>query len=256
MLPAHQHFSPHAAAACIGLGLQIHAQLPLGDAVVQVFGDAHAAVHILRHAGLKQHQTARPFLLGLVQSHTGKTQRVIAIATTAGGLQHHPAHTAADQLGFHPAIETEGLLQGLLQGVRILPQLLFHPLCMRVQASKNNSKLSSRNPRYPGIVGQNLHQSGSHRLHQFIAVLHAMHIVEHREAVHIQQQQTMAVALLGMNELAQVQGERMAVWQAGERIQIDQIVNMALCQHALGQVALEFHVVDDLALWRANGHDQ
>ena len=48
----------------------------------------------------------------------------------------------------------------------------------------------------------------------------------------------------------------MAVGQAGERIQIDQIVNVALCQHALRQVALEFHVVDDLALRRANGYDQ
>ena len=64
------------------------------------------------------------------------------------------------------------------------------------------------------------------------------------------------VNLRRMDKLAQVQGQRMAVGQAGERIQIDQIVNMALCQHALGQVALEFHVVDDLALWRANGHDQ
>ena len=256
MLPAYQRLGTHAATARIGLALQIQTQLPVGDAVVQIPGNAHAPIHILGHARLEQHHAARTAQLGLMQGHAGKAQHVMAVAAFDGRLQHGTANAAADKLGFHPAVERKRLLQGLLQGLRIQQQLLLHTFGMLVQAIKNNSKLRSRNTRNPGIVRQNLDQSGPHGLHQLVAVLHAMHIVEDGKAIYVQQQQAMAGILPNQGQLAQMQGQRMAVGQPCERVQVDQVVDTALGQNALGEIALELHIIDDLSLRRANRRHQ
>ena len=231
MLPAHQRLGTYTLSIGRSLGLQEQPQLALRDAVAQVPGNAHALDQLLDHARLEQQHAARTDLLGLVQGDAGKAQHIAVAHCIGPGLHHGSAHGAADGLHSVPAQQLERALHRFFQRAGILVQLLFRTGSGDVQVLEKQSELRRCDAPYPDIIGQDLHQPRTDGMHQLIAVLHAMRIAKERKAVHIQQQQTMADTPLAVSQGPQMQRQRMAVGQAGQGVQIHEIMDAPGCQH-------------------------
>ena len=262
MVPAHQHLGAHTAPHVVHLGLQIGLQLAGRNGAAQVLFDAKALAHGLGHVGLEDDDLAQPGLLGLVQGHARAAQHIVATAVGARGGKAGRANAAA---GLH-------FLAGFLQPQRPLQRVLQHlgqGAHVLIDLGRLLAGLLQQHGEFVGAhagqqhaVGQGIGQAQRQRAQQRIATHRAAHIVEGREAVHVQQQQAVArlAALAALAEFtrqrAQALGQRQAVGQAGERVEMRQRMDLAFCAHALGQVLLELHIVDDAAVRGAYGRHQ
>ncbi len=218
VLPAHQRLGADAATPVVHLGLQVQAQLAAADGLAQLPLDAEALLGEFAHAGFEEGRLVSAGFLGAMQRGIGPAQHFARRIVAAVGAERDA--DARRQGDFLVSGKHEGQAQVGVDFLGYGQGAVGSRFPMAVQTLQQDGEFVGAHARQGVAIAQQPEQAAAQGDQQGIAHRMAARIVEHLEAVDIDQQQRAVGSLAQRQRQRQIQAvfEQHAIGQSGQRV--------------------------------------